>query len=246
MINKNRKWDFLHVEATALILLVIASCSNPFASYPTNTLVANAQYSEDGNDKWVLNTSSTADFYGSNGNSESLTEGVKLGGDSLTFSYGYYERSPLTSWDSIQIWTVSDHGSIGNFDDNIVSPRLFTITYPLQLRHNDSVSMRSGFTINYTNTRSDSVRISITLNPLLANAIDSTVPLLNHIPMFVSGLFASTGSFFVSPSDLASFPTKGIIDVHVIAENSINTTHSERTYQISSTCDADVNVFIKP
>ena len=206
---------------------------------------AGAQNNENGADAWTSNTGAKAYFFDTNGTAMLLSSGVSIGSTSLGHNT-FYIQSPISGWDSLQIWHITDGGEIGTFTDTIVSPRLFAISYPYQLMHHDSVSISSGFTISYSSTRADSVSIIITTDQQLAHAIDSNISVDTSIHTYLSSLLPSTGSFTVSPSYLSSFPAHGILQVDVIAQNKKITNHYGRQFRLASACDASVSTFIKP
>ncbi|HWF44507.1 MAG TPA: hypothetical protein VG537_07690 [Candidatus Kapabacteria bacterium] len=248
-----------------ILLITIASCAQtpiqirPYVPFPFSVFgasgssnyagyfYAEAMYGEGGDGVWGLNTSANADTYDTNGNPRGLTGRLFLGSDTLVLDHDY-SVPHLSGWSSPQIWWIKDTDDIGTFRDTINPPSLCTISTPLQLMHNDSVSIDSGFTVTYSNPHSDSIRIIVATLPDLAHAIDTSIDLSQMVHSFMSPAFpgSSSGSYFISPGSLSGFPNKGILIVHVITENEKTSQHHGRQFYFCSAVDSHLCTFIKP
>ncbi|HEY3875771.1 MAG TPA: hypothetical protein VGM92_09860 [Candidatus Kapabacteria bacterium] len=193
---------------------------------------------KDGVDQWHEHLSASATVFQ---NPEAI---ITLGNDTIREHASGTKKNPA-AWEQFQIWNVNVP-SFGPFTDTVIAPSPFTIIAPTELMHHDSITKKTGFTITYTDPQCDSIWIYLRTNVPLSHLLDKTIPSDVPAVTYLSARVAGTGSFHIPPSALAAFPSKGVLNVQVIAQHSKYAERNGKWYLFRSTSIASVNSFLAP
>lgn len=185
---------------------------------------------------------STATFY--NPSSYVVPAGdAQLNGVSLPPRGNWYQSYNSPSFGMAHHWHIASNlsGSVPAIDDSVPSPRLIHVTYP---RHaTDTISRTRGFNCTYENPGTDSITVRIYYDSVVTRMFDKSIHHPTSAPVQTTA--ENTGSYFVDPSVLTSFPNSGVIQVWVIAYRSKKLVVSGRSYMIASVSSARTYCFIK-
>jgi hypothetical protein len=196
----------------------------------------------DGMDRWYPHSvNARARIYGLNGQRDWVTGNVYLGQDTV----GDFFEMNFRPKQGPFIWRVIDTMHVGSFTDTLEFPKLFKVTYPLQLMRHDSVSLSQGFQVLYESPGTDSVRILIQGDSFLAVAFDSAIKRLRTEPYHRSGAQPSTGSYWVSPSDLREFYAPGVAKIFVARQVSQVRRHHGRDFYYRVTVVSELATYTK-
>lgn len=182
-----------------------------------------------------------ARFYDTNGVVSSIPaayiNGIHL--DSGAIGALNYAHVPYNAY---HVWQVDGRGIVASFTDSVLAPAAFIITEPDHTTQHDSASV-SGFTLQYTSPGTDSVAITLMYDPRYSKLRDASIT--DTATRTVAVYTANTGSYAFSSSQLSGFPSKGIVQITVLAWRTKSAVHGPRQYLLRATSVASNVAYLK-
>jgi hypothetical protein len=137
--------------------------------------------------------------------------------------------SKLGAMNRWQVWP-DDASELPPIDDSVLAPREFYISYPNSPAILDSVSRSKGFTCQYQNPGTDSVRVSVSYQIFTSSKTTDSAMRLHRI--HIDTVVFNTGSYFITPAMLAIFPSTGNLQLWITAHRSKYIEMGGRRYQL--------------